>query len=75
MIKIIFYVSYVTRSQEAILPAYFFNAQHRVSYGLFSGELNDTQLGSFFLLDEVNMDFINNRLRRPNRLAVTWFLI
>ncbi|MBJ8780404.1 DUF4158 domain-containing protein, partial [Citrobacter freundii] len=52
------------------MPADFLNAEQRASYGQFSGEPNDIQLARFFLLDEVDMDFINNRRGRANRLAV-----
>ena len=52
------------------MPADFLNAEQRASYGQFSGESNDIQLARFFLLNEVDMDFINNRRGRANRLAV-----
>ncbi|OCA52459.1 Tn3 transposase DDE domain protein [Photorhabdus namnaonensis] len=53
-----------------ILPADFLNAEQRASYGQFSGEPNEVQLARFFLLDKADMDFINNRRGRTNRLAV-----
>ncbi len=52
------------------MPADFLNADQRASYGQFSGEPNDVQLARFFLLDEADMAFINNRRGRANRLAV-----
>lgn len=52
------------------MPADFLNADQRASYGQFSGEPNDVQLARFFLLDEADMAFINNRRGRTNRLAV-----
>ncbi|MEQ4672504.1 DUF4158 domain-containing protein [Providencia manganoxydans] len=52
------------------MPADFLNAEQRASYGQFSGEPNDVQLARFFLLDEADIDFINNRRGRTNRLAV-----
>lgn len=52
------------------MPADFLNAEQRASYGQFSGEPNDVQLARFFLLDEADMDFVNNRRGRANRLAV-----
>jgi len=52
------------------LRADFLNAEQRASYGRFSGEPNNIQLARFFLLDEVDMDFINHRRGRANRLAV-----
>lgn len=52
------------------MPADFLNTEQRTSYGQFSGEPNDIQLARFFLLDEVDMEFINNRRGRANRLAV-----
>lgn len=52
------------------MPAEFLNAEQRASYGQFSGEPNDIQLARFFLLDEADMDFINHRRGRANRLAV-----
>ncbi len=52
------------------MPADFLNAEQRASYGQFSGEPNDIQLARFFLLDEVEMEFINNRRGRANRLAM-----
>lgn len=52
------------------MPADFLNAEQRASYGQFSGEPNEIQLARFFLLDESDMDFINNRRGRTNRLAV-----
>ncbi|PDN91802.1 hypothetical protein CJU68_25460 [Escherichia coli] len=52
------------------MPADFLNAEQRASYGQFSGEPNDVQLARFFLLDEADMEFINNRRGRTNRFAV-----
>ena len=52
------------------MPAEFLNAEQRASYGQFSGEPNDIQLARFFLLDEADMDFINYRRGRANRLTV-----
>lgn len=52
------------------MPADFLNTEQRASYGQFSGEPNDIQLARFFLLDEADMDFINNRRGRANRFAV-----
>lgn len=52
------------------MPADFLNADQRASYGQFSEEPNDVQLARFFLLDEADMAFINNRRGRANRLAV-----
>lgn len=52
------------------MPADFLNAEQRASYGQFSGEPNDIQLARFFLLNEADMDFINHRRGRANRLAV-----
>jgi len=46
------------------------NAEQRTSYGHFYAEPNDVQLAHFFMLDEADMDFINNRRGRANRLAV-----
>ncbi|WP_235211396.1 DUF4158 domain-containing protein [Serratia marcescens] len=56
------------------MPAEFLNAEQRASYGQFSCEPNDIQLARFFLLDEANMDFINHRRGRANRLAVALLL-
>lgn len=61
---------FFTHAREAILPADFLNAEQRASYGQFSGEPNDVQLARFFLLDEADMEFINNRRGRANRFAV-----
>ncbi|HFW4712989.1 TPA: DUF4158 domain-containing protein [Salmonella enterica subsp. enterica serovar Chailey] len=52
------------------MPADFLNADQRACYGQFSGEPNDVQLARFFLLDEADMEFINNRRGRANRFAV-----
>jgi Domain of unknown function (DUF4158) len=52
------------------LPADFLNVEQRASYGQFSGKPNDIQLARFFRLDEVDIDFINNRRGRANRLAM-----
>lgn len=57
-------------SQGGTFASRFLNTEQRTSYGQFSGEPNDIQLARFFLLDEVDMDFINNRRGRANRLAV-----
>lgn len=61
---------FFTHAREAFLPADFLNVDQRASYGQFSGEPNDIQLARFFLLDEADMEFINNRRGRANRLAV-----
>ncbi len=61
---------FFTHAREAFLPADFLNVDQRANYGQFSGEPNDIQLARFFLLDEADMEFINNRRGRANRLAV-----
>lgn len=61
---------FFTHAREATLPADFLNANQWASYGQFSGEPNDVQLARFFLLDEADIAFINNRHGRANRLAV-----
>lgn len=67
--------SYVIRSQAGSFAFVCYNVEQRASYGQFSGETNDTQFGSFFLLEAVDMDFIKNRRGRANRLAVAYFFI
>lgn len=62
--------SYVIRSQAGSFAFVCYNVEQRASYGQFSGEPNDTQLGSLFLFEEVDMDFINNWRGRASRLAV-----
>ena len=57
-------------AREALLPADFLNTEQRANYGQFSGDPNDIQLARFFLLNEVDMELINNRRGRANRLAV-----